>query len=943
MQFKKLAALTGSALLAGLSIAAPVLASTVTSVGKISDMVTVTDSTVSFPMFVVGANAKTEDVAGAINVAVNLASNAKTQTDVVTTGSAVETVTGGVKIRTPGTEFTPYAQVGNVKAIITSSDTTMLAKGTYTTTSGGSYEYKQYLYLGGESGDTGYSASALSLVYATPSTENNPRVALKLLGNTVGYKYKMTFSTPVSLTSATTTATLQQIIQGTTLSILGKDFVITDCTWGSATAPITDMTLVGGKNVIQVKSGEDKTVTNNAKDYIVHLDGVAAETIGGTNYYTAVGNINGESFSLRSGQTMTLSDGTNVASVKVIQGKTGEADYAKIAVGADKIKIAASGTVTKSTTTEPTLTAAITQATSWSGFTLIYTPTSDTWLKEGEKLSDKFASTFDLVLSSIAPALTDAANRQNIDFNPSGYNMMLKYTNAAGQEASAYTLYGNATSTFAWASNVDLGSPTNTENNMRDIVFDEAHNVSAIDSDYLVITKSGFSHVLQFTTFTPSTNELIFTDAAGNSLTSSNTSAIAGTLIVDGNSFAYRIMNEAKKTIQMDLNGDTKIAGVAPGAALTQVGAEYSYLVPKMITSGQGGLYFYKGNTTTANTTASGWVYPAVGLGGIRLSKASTNVTTVATYSAGTWSNATATIAAPTLGAPKNTSYSLTTLTNAPYIDFIVNCRVEGALVETVNCNVALGSTAAAVNVITAADMRTDQRGFVLVEEALQGSTTHNWIFMPVTYDDTYKIGISSTTYTDDTNPGTNGWDKALLGTATQYQGMTTYGSLLTHYSASLGGKGSISYPDSFTYGNVYVLTPEGTISTGGSTGGTVKSDKVLAITSDVVMLDSEVTSKTTTDFVLVGGPCVNSLVAELATAGKFTYGCDAWPAKDFGIIQVVSGAFADGKTALVIAGTRAQDTDLAARVVQDGTKLAGKTAASVEVTGESFASVVVA
>ena len=54
MQFKKMAAMAGSALMAGLAIATPVLGATVSSVSSISDMV----SPDSFPMFVVGADAE---------------------------------------------------------------------------------------------------------------------------------------------------------------------------------------------------------------------------------------------------------------------------------------------------------------------------------------------------------------------------------------------------------------------------------------------------------------------------------------------------------------------------------------------------------------------------------------------------------------------------------------------------------------------------------------------------------------------------------------------------------------------------------------------------------------------------------------------------------------------------------------------------------------------
>ena len=54
MQFKKLAAMAGTAVMAGLSIAAPVLATSVTEIQNYKDLVSVQDSTVSFPIFVVG-------------------------------------------------------------------------------------------------------------------------------------------------------------------------------------------------------------------------------------------------------------------------------------------------------------------------------------------------------------------------------------------------------------------------------------------------------------------------------------------------------------------------------------------------------------------------------------------------------------------------------------------------------------------------------------------------------------------------------------------------------------------------------------------------------------------------------------------------------------------------------------------------------------------------
>ncbi len=154
------------------------------------------------------------------------------------------------------------------------------------------------------------------------------------------------------------------------------------------------------------------------------------------------------------------------------------------------------------------------------------------------------------------------------------------------------------------------------------------------------------------------------------------------------------------------------------------------------------------------------------------------------------------------------------------------------------------------------------------------------------------------------------------------------------------GDKAVLGIPPETVYG----LVQFGKIGAAATTtGGTVK--EVVAVTTAVAKLDSEVTSadKTGKSLVLVGGPCKNSLVADLKTAGKFAYGCSDWPAKNVGIIQVVDDAFATGKSAVVVAGTRAEDTRLAASVLQAyATKLSTITGGKVEVTGTALATATV-
>lgn len=933
MQFRQIAAVAGSALIGSLAAVAPALAVSINKISDISKLVGVEAEKATFPIFVVGADAKPSDVAAAIGVAANLASNAKVSTAVSVSG-AEETVTGGAKIATRGVGLTPYTGVPTVKGIMTASDLDLLKTQTFQTASGGSYQYKQYLYLANDGSTT--NSNPTKLMFVRPTDENTPRIAVKAPGTSILYMYKMTFSTPVALSSVTTTGTLQQVIQTTTLSLLGVDFVLSDATWDVTNSRIQDITLLGGKTVASVGTDASKTVTVDNKDYKITLAAVTSSTVGGSAVYYADGDINGQAFSgQQTGSTFTLSDGTKIVVTKVRQGKTGAPDYATFAIGAKKVKIAQAGTVTIEDKTVAELTATLTSGTTtgWSGVTISYTPSIDKYLNTGQSITDPFAGAFDIKFNSISPTFDDATSRQTISLSPSGYNVMLTYKNAGDNEKQMYTLYYDS-GTWRWAS-ASAGSPTNADNNYRDVVFDEGQNISAIEQDYFVIQKAGFSHTMQFTSFTPSTSELIFTDEAGNSITASNSSATSADLIVDGNTYKVYVVDVTKKIVDIDLNGDGYIAG---GPASTygwgsggNTSKEYSFLIPKLITTGQGGLYFYNGGRTGvfADAGTNAWTYPGLGFAGIRLYNSSTNVT-VATYSAGTWTNETTLITIPaTATAPANANYTKN------YIDYFVQVTNRSAPASA-NYTISIG---------TDLTNRTAY-GLILVEEAQQGSTTHNWVYFPVAYDSTNTRAYVATPVSDDSNYDANA---AVLGTATQYKGMTTYGTRVDYLSSTLGGSATISYPDTFLIGNLYVLSPTGTITTGAVAGGTT-ADKIYPVTTDVAMLDTQVTDavKSGSDLIIFGGPAINKLSHALLVSDQTTYPYPVYGyqfanagvplATDEAIIKVVQDAFASGKTAVIVAGWEARDTDYAARMISEQTStVAGWTSDTVTLSTTAF------
>ncbi|RLJ09690.1 MAG: hypothetical protein DRP15_02820, partial [Candidatus Aenigmatarchaeota archaeon] len=116
-------------------------------------------------------------------------------------------------------------------------------------------------------------------------------------------------------------------------------------------------------------------------------------------------------------------------------------------------------------------------------------------------------------------------------------------------------------------------------------------------------------------------------------------------------------------------------------------------------------------------------------------------------------------------------------------------------------------------------------------------------------------------------------------------------------------------------YVNVAVGSDPQVVVSGG-TGGTY--EKAVKITTPVAKLASEVdTSALTSDLILIGGPCANSLVATLLSAEGIT--CDNWNYTK-GIIKEIENAFDSGHKALIVAGTTGSDTRELAAMVMQGT-----------------------
>jgi len=162
--------------------------------------------------------------------------------------------------------------------------------------------------------------------------------------------------------------------------------------------------------------------------------------------------------------------------------------------------------------------------------------------------------------------------------------------------------------------------------------------------------------------------------------------------------------------------------------------------------------------------------------------------------------------------------------------------------------------------------------------------------------------------------------DSAALGSESS---VTDYVDLYGTYARrTTSGQDIITfyYADDQVTSNVFVLAKEATVTqTSGGAGSTVKS--ATPVKTALGKLDTEVTSadKSTKHLILVGGPAVNTLVAELATAAK-TKDVAWYRSQGAGtaLVDLVENAFTSGRSALVVAGHSAADTRSASSRIQN-------------------------
>jgi hypothetical protein len=190
----------------------------------------------------------------------------------------------------------------------------------------------------------------------------------------------------------------------------------------------------------------------------------------------------------------------------------------------------------------------------------------------------------------------------------------------------------------------------------------------------------------------------------------------------------------------------------------------------------------------------------------------------------------------------------------------------------------------------------------VLIKEEKDNANpqAENVVRIPTTYTASPGEGVNvGTPIFSNANAGTNGYSMQDDKT-TAY--VDVYGTYVTKYAPTGNNAVQVKvwYPDTQMYANVFIA-PIGAIATSTSTSGAVSLNP---ISVGMAIFDSDVTTLDGTNkpYIVVGGPCINTVAATLLGASKDT--CTQGFTEGKAMIKL----FAD-KNALLVAGFSGKDT----------------------------------
>ncbi len=442
----------------GATLVGSLMASSAILAGALAaDLSSFQNMTTANTVVVVGANAKTADVVGAINVAAALARHGAEAT--VTGAGEVTKVTGGVALETENTKIYLGDPINKAKEALTADDLpNLLASGTVVDNTGTEYKYDQYLYVGNK-----------KVTFGKPDDLDNPVIYIPIGTdpNAPLYTLKVVFNDEINFNSTD--------VQGNTIKLFGKEFTIGQ---GSTN---TNIILYEASQEVTVGAGEETTVSINGNEYKIDVVGISPDA------QSATIEINGKAYTKSAGEDVVI--GNTVFHVKEINlyevpEKTGNV---VLTIGSKKVVLSNGEPVKVGKDENPvdgtlvTITRGSDGGVSTIEIKVAAQDTDSDFIKAGGEFVDPVFG-FKVKLKSVDLK----ANRDVIAVSTSGDKVAtVKVTDKKGDTKTIEWAYDNA------------GTLSLADGDQNPIAVYEGEKVP--EKGYLIITQGGFTHLLKVT------------------------------------------------------------------------------------------------------------------------------------------------------------------------------------------------------------------------------------------------------------------------------------------------------------------------------------------------------------------------------------------------------------------------------------------------------------
>ncbi len=830
------------------------------------------------------------DIVGAINIGAALAqAGVESQTVTVTCEATSAGVTGGVSLSTTSNQLHPGDAINKHRQTLTKDDLpTVLADGTVEA-GGTTYKYQQFLTVGSK---VPKISDGGELDYEVPMVEIGTDASQPL------YTLKVSFSKPLDLEDA--------VEDSAEIELFGKTFKIDSYT--NTSTDVTSITLYGASQVLSLDKGQTATFTDaNGEEHTLENVAVIDEN-------TAVFRLDGELKQKDEGAVFTVG-GIEVKVDTVIQINSQESSgLIKFSIGSEKVVLKDGENVRMGKDeervdgTQVTIQSASSTELSTIEIAVAAQDNDKDFVVAGQAFTDPIFGTFKFAYGGSVPA-SDSPDRELIEVQAGDDEVVkLSMTDERGYQKSIEFAYDPDTTT----TQDDLELADGDGNNI--IVLEGA---DVVEDEYLVVNSGDFTHLLKLqdidvSTYTDEESTVTFTDVFSGE-------DYDVTVLYDGTDWSGSFYLEGQEYHVYVPSGGTSVKVTwGSNADADDVGDETT-VFPYLETDKGAKVAFVPadGVNTGIDTSAGG---------------------------------ATGVLELPTGTATYNVVAANNITVNS------VNLGSEGSLtIGGVDYYFDASGSTLYVGLDNGAGAMLDKVAVLLVEED-DSDNNVGAIVVPVqddqdTGDDDETVVATGGILYENTDAlveaGFNGANKNPFNHKNQdedYYGVDRYGTILVYDDEDQWAK--VLYPDEQAI-TLAAFGPDPQFEvTGGSSSQTVECKVPSLPATGIAKLDTEAEAiKETTNLILVGGPAVNSLVAELADKGK-TMTLDDWRSEQDGqrvyegtaIIQYIDDAFAQGKAALVVAGYSAEDTRNACYVLQNykqyADDLKGKT--KVKVVGKT-------